>query len=235
MSFYLAIDTATERGSVAVGNETAVLAEVSMGNRRHASALLPAIEHSVAVAGLSYKGLTGIIVADGPGSFTGLRIGFATARGLMLDNEHLALYTAPSLMSLAFGVRQFAAGPIAALYDALRGAVFGAVYDFAGGRVATLLPPTLGTVTQLTELCGVRPSLGVGDGAALYAEQVREWTGCAAIGPPQGLPRAASLLELLAVDGARAVQDPEGFEPEYGRLAEAEVRLAMKRRDGAEN
>ncbi len=231
MSVYLAVDTVTDHGSVAIGAPGEVDAEVTIGKRRHAAALLPSIEHVLRMVGVSYAGLRGIVVADGPGSFTGLRIGFATVKGILLEHESLELRTAPSLMSLAFGMRHCAHGPIAALYDALRGDVFGAVYAFSAGAVSVELKPTLGTVTQLTELCGVKPSLGVGDGAAAYATLVRDWTGSEPIGSPAAVPRAAGLLGLLAVGGATTlVADPDSFEPEYGRLAEAQVKLEQRRR-----
>jgi tRNA threonylcarbamoyladenosine biosynthesis protein TsaB len=192
---------------------------------------MPAIAHALGVAGVSYSQLAGIVVADGPGSFTGLRIGFATAKGLMLDHDHLRLHAVPSLMSLAFGFRELADGPVAALYDAQRGDVFGAVYGFEEGTANVYLQPTLGSVTQLTELCARKPTLGVGDGAVVHGELVHGWTGRSAIGPPLGVPRAASLLGLMAVAGAAAVvEEPEAFEPEYGRLAEALVRLEAKQR-----
>ncbi len=240
MSLYLAIDTATDHGSVAVGDPTSVGVEVSIGNRRHAAALLPTIDHALGCVGASYADLVGIIVADGPGSFTGLRVGFASAKGLLLDHGHMELRTAPSLMSLAFGLRQLTEGPIAALYDALRGDVFGAVYSFTNSEAKTVLSPRLGTVTQLTELCPDRPSLGVGEGAVTYGDLVKHWTGRAGIGPPLGVPRATALLGLLAVEKATVVvENPESFEPEYGRLAEAQVRrekqlLEAQRRQAAQ-
>lgn len=225
MSRFLAIDTVTEIGSVAIGNPDALMAEILIGNRRQAAALAPTIDHVLDVAGVTFSDLDGIVVADGPGSFTGLRIGFAAAKGILLAHDYLRLWTAPSLMALAFSFRDVVDGPVAALYDALRGDVFGAVYRFTGDSATVHLPPTLGTVTQLTELCSASPSLGVGSGAVAWADMVQAWTGRATIGPPVGVPRAASLLGLLTVaEATTVVEDPSSFEPTYGRLAEAEVR-----------
>jgi tRNA threonylcarbamoyladenosine biosynthesis protein TsaB len=198
---------------------------VVFGGRRHATALMPSIEAVLAVSGVTYSGLSGIVVADGPGSFTGLRIGFATAKGILLDHDDLTLTTAPSLLATAWPFRFVRTRQVAAMYDALRGDVFGAIYSFDDLGVTTKLPPKLATVTQLTEQSDVVPSLAVGDGAVLYSDHVREWTGSDPVGPPAAVPRAGALLELLAVDGAtRVVRDPASFEPEYGRLAEAQVR-----------
>lgn len=225
MSFYLAIDTATDYGSVAVGEPGRTIAELSVTGRRHATALMPAIELVLRIAGLAYSELEGIAVANGPGSFTGLRIGFATAKGIAVEHERLSLITAPSLLVLAWGFRAVHQGPIAALYDALREEVYAAVYRFEDEKVLVDVPPMLATVTQLTELCGVRPSFAVGDGAVAQRDLVQSWTGREPVGPPVGVPRAGSLLEMMTASGATAVvRDPQSFEPEYGRLAEAQVR-----------
>lgn len=224
MSLTLAVDTATPIGSVAVGAHDGAIAEVFVGHRRHAAATLPAVEEVLRLAGARLSEVSGIVLADGPGSFTGLRIGFATVKGLLHERPSISLCLAPSLLALAWGVRPFATGPVAALYDALRGDVFAAVYAFAGGRVETLVPPHRTTPAKLVRTAPA-PSLAVGDGAAAHAPAMREWIGRPPIGPPAGVPRAAALLELLAVPAATTlVEDPAAIEPAYGRLAEAQVR-----------
>jgi tRNA threonylcarbamoyladenosine biosynthesis protein TsaB len=202
-----------------------VVSEIVITGRRHAAALVPAVHEVLRFAGLGYGGLQGIVVADGPGSFTGLRIGFATALGILAERDELDLYTAPSLLATALGARAFCGGAVAALYDALRGEVFGAVYEVAGHRVEVLLPPTRATVEDLMARCPRAPVLAVGDGAARYGDSVRAWTGRDPVGPPVGSPRASLLLSALALEhGATKVEDPVSFEPAYGRLAEAQVR-----------
>lgn len=229
MSFYLALDSATDVGSVAVGEPGRVLAEILVSERRHATILAPAIQQVMRLAGLTHADLKGIVIGNGPGSFTGLRIGFATAKGVLFQHPELVIHTAPSLMACAWRFRLLAEGPIAALYDALRGEVFAAIYRFSEDAAVTCLAPRLTTVTQLTELEGVVPSLALGDGAVLYSELARSWTGRQPIGPPLAAPRAGALLELLAVAGAtRLVDDPDSFEPDYGRLAEAQVKWETK-------
>jgi tRNA threonylcarbamoyladenosine biosynthesis protein TsaB len=223
MTLHLAVDTATDLGSVAVGSADAVLAEVLVGARRHASAVAPAVTEVLQLAGADVRDLKGIIVADGPGSFTGLRIGFATAQGIVRAHDTLAVLTAPSLMGAARAAARYAGGPVAAIYNALRGEVFAAVYDF-GGKTLELMPPRLTTLKALVE-GGVPATLAVGDGAMLDPALLRSWTGRDPVGPPDGAPRASALLALLATPHAlRAVPDVAAFEPEYGRAAEAQVR-----------
>jgi tRNA threonylcarbamoyladenosine biosynthesis protein TsaB len=225
VSLYLAIETATDLGSVAVGEPGRAASEVLFGERRHASDLTPAVEETLRLAGATYGDLAGIVVANGPGSFTGLRIGVATAKGILRVHDRLTLHVAPSLLVAAWVAHRFAAGPVTALYDALRGDVFGVVVEVSDRSVVERVAPTCCSVAELVERSPVAPVLAVGDGAALYADEVRQWTGRDPVGPPAGAPRASALLELLVVErGTVRVEDPEGFEPEYGRLATAQVR-----------
>jgi tRNA threonylcarbamoyladenosine biosynthesis protein TsaB len=221
---YLALDTATSFGSVAVGTGEGAIAEVSVGHRRHAAATLPAAEEVLRLAGARFADLEGIVLADGPGSFTGLRIGFASAKGILHEYPALSLRLAPSLLALAWGARPFAVGPVAALYDALRGDVFAAVYAWVDGNLETRMAPCLVPPAELIRTVPP-PVLAVGDGAAVHATLMEAWTGRPPDGPPAGVPHAGALLELLDVPGATTpVEDPDAVEPTYGRLAEAQAR-----------
>jgi tRNA threonylcarbamoyladenosine biosynthesis protein TsaB len=224
MSLYLALETATGLGSVALGDGKGAVAEVAIRDRRLSAATLPAVEEVLRLAGAGLGDLEGIVLADGPGSFTGLRIGFATAKGLLHQHPSLALRLVPSLLGLARHAAWFVQGPVAALFDALRGEVFAAVYRFDEGRLETLMAPRLITPAALIkETPG--PALAVGDGAAAHETLMQAWTGRAPVGPPAGAPRAGALLELLGVNGATTlVRDPAAVEPNYGRLAEAQAR-----------
>jgi tRNA threonylcarbamoyl adenosine modification protein YeaZ len=162
------------------------------------------------------EAVAGIVVGDGPGSFTGLRIGWAAAKGLAQERE-VPIVAVPTLMGAAHAAAAGDPGPFAACFDALRGQVFGAVYAFSAGRVETLFAPALTTLAALAA-SGIKPRLVVGDGALRYATESREWTGR----PPSGLdaltPIAGSLLALAPREGR-----PAG-EPEYGRPAEAQAK-----------
>ena len=222
---WLAIDTATEVASVAVGSAQQVAAVRSIrGVRQHAAQLVPLIEHVLALAHLRLDQLKGIIVSDGPGSFTGLRIGWAAAKGLVQE-RHLPLIAMPSLLGAAH-----AAGveTVAACFDALRGQIFGAMYVFDGDRLITRVPPGLFTISTLAVRAGTKPDLVVGDVAARDRETVVAWSGRAPVGLDALPPIAGSLLALLAYDGARrGIDDPRVAEPVYGRPAEAQVKWEM--------
>lgn len=218
---WLAIDTATDFASVAVSIAGQTRSRSMRGARRHAAEILPLVDDVLRAANTRLDQLAGIIVADGPGSFTGLRIGWAAAKGI-IQQRHVPLVAIPSLLAAAHGA---GVETVAACYDALRGQVYGAVYQFGDDEVKPLVPPTVLTVPELAARARITPLLAVGDGAERYSEDVRKWTGR----PPVGLdalpPLAVSLLALFAYDGARrSIGDGATAEPVYGRPAEAQVK-----------
>ena len=226
MSLYLALDTATDLGSVALGEPGTVLHEIAIPPRRHAAETMPAVMAVLERAGRRWADLAGLVLADGPGSFTGLRIGLGTVKGLLAARPNLVLHAVPSLLGAAWAARQ-AGATVAALYDALRGEVFAGVYEFPAGRIRVLLEPTLVAVSDLPSLPA--PVVAAGDGALAHAEAVRTWCGRDPLPLSQAAPHAGALLELMAVPGAvTAVDDVDRFEPTYGRRAAAQDRWEEK-------
>src|SRR5213595_3910467 len=225
---WLAIDTATDIASVAIGTADQTLAARALrGARQHAAQILPLIQQVLAAARTRLDDIGGIVVGDGPGSFTGLRIGWAAAKGLA-QQEGVSLAAVPSLMAAAATVaRQLGPVPVAACYDALRGQVYGAVYVFRPGAVETRLAPTLTTVAELARVASPsdRPRVVVGDGAMRYRDDVLEWSGAEPMALESLLPNATTLLSLVARVGAtRQLDDPLAAEPLYGRPAEAQAK-----------
>lgn len=216
---WLAIDTATDVASVAVNAARGTVARSIRGARQHAAQILPLVQEVLSIGIVSLKDLKGIVVGDGPGSFTGLRIGWAAAKGLAHERE-LPLFAIPSLLGAAYGA---GVNTVAACYDALRGQVFGAVYEFKGDVVETLVGADLFTIAELAELAN--PVLAVGDGAQRYRQEVEAWTGRAPVGLEELPPIAGSLLALLDYDdAARVAVNRLLAEPTYGRPAEAQVK-----------
>ncbi len=223
---WLAIDTATELASVALGTPPlAQGAAFVQGARRHAAQILALVDQVLTPAGVRPKELEGIALGDGPGSFTGLRIGWAAAKGLAQE-AGLSLRTVPSLMAAAAGAaRLLGEVPVAACFDALRGQVYGAVYIVKTDLVETLVPPTLATIEDLIARAPTRPRAVVGDGAVRYAAQVQRWSGAAPVSLEQLVPLAVSILALLLRGGvAVTIPDPATAEPVYGRPAEAQAK-----------
>ena len=224
---WLAIDTATEIGSVAVGTPERVVSARSMrGARQHAAQIVPLIQEVLEESGVQLARISGLVVGDGPGSFTGLRISWAVAKGLAQERE-LPLVAVPSLLGAAHAAAGGQAGPIVACFDALRGQVFAAIYKFLPGRVETVVAPGLFEVRELAQSAppppATRPLLAVGDGAQRYAAEILDWTGRLPVGLDTLPTIAASLLTLSALETARRTLDASS-EPIYGRPAEAQVK-----------
>jgi tRNA threonylcarbamoyladenosine biosynthesis protein TsaB len=235
----LGLDTAGDRAAVALqaADGTLWTAHVD-GARRHASALLPLIDGLLRDSGLALSALGHIVVADGPGSFTGLRVGVAVAKALARVTG-AELWTTPSLLGRAHAAvhaSAHTAAPLAmtapaltpgasviAATDALRGDIYAAVYRFPRGRVEVVRAPGVCRPAELRASVA-RPALLA---AAISPASLAELDGWAerTVVPPEASPRAESLLALLDLaDGARRVDDVLTWEPEYGRPAEAQAR-----------
>jgi len=221
---WLAMDTASDRASVAIGLSAGDAVEESLsGARRHAAALLPMIQAVLQRRGATLDRVTGLVVSDGPGSFTGLRVGASVGKALARARG-LPLWTAPSLIVRAAGV----AGPgrrlVLAVADALRGEVYAAAARFEAGRVQVELEPGVWQPEALARL-DLAPDALVGEAPAAAVAVLERWTGVELIRPPRGSPHAAELIGLVAAQGgARRVDDVQGWEPVYGRPAEAQAR-----------
>lgn len=205
---WIAIETSGDQASAAVsraGGE--VIEEVITGTRRHAGELVPAIARVLAHGAGAPMPVRGIVLSDGPGSFTGLRIGATVAKAL----AHVygcPLRSASALSVIARGAwRESAANESAgceqrvlAVTDALRGEVYAALYRMGPSRVEVLRPPS------------VLPAAALADWPAPDIRATSR-------------PLASALLDLLEVEGG-TVQIPslETWEPEYGRPAEAQAK-----------
>jgi tRNA threonylcarbamoyladenosine biosynthesis protein TsaB len=222
----LALETATDRASVAVGRSEADAVEMSVsGVRRHATSLLLLVKTTLVRAGATLDDLTAVVVADGPGSFTGLRVGAAVAKALV-QARGLRLWTAPSLLVRAAGAGSLDA-TVVAVSDALRGDIYAAAYRFGAGGIVTLLAPTVSRPDDL-ERRVPRPTLIVGDVPSPARQALEGWSGRAVVTSPVGAPDATHLLGLVGhTGGAREITATAEWEPEYGRPAEAQVRWEM--------
>lgn len=219
---YLALDTSTALGSVAVGRGDRLLAEVVVGvTVRHSEALLPAIDYALRSAGVEPSGLGGVVVGGGPGSFTGVRVAGATAKGLVRVLG-VPLYAYSGLQALAAGVGAGSSRPVCALFDARREEVYAACYRFGAGGIETFLEPAVLPIDDvLAELGDVDP-IYAGDGALRYRTSI-EGAGGAVAPAFQAVPRGGALLWLAdLVPLAGLVDEPAAWEPEYLRAAGAE-------------
>jgi len=178
-SLILAIDTAFERCTAAVYDPTGAgrllaAAEPEIG-KGHAERLMGIIDEVLSKAGKSYGDIARIGVTVGPGSFTGVRVGVAAARGLALalDIPAVGISTLPALATSAEAADPDRESPVLAVIDARRGEVYAALYSPTG---AVLREPAALAPEALPQFLGNRAAcsgLGlIGSGAKLAAEAI---------------------------------------------------------------
>jgi tRNA threonylcarbamoyladenosine biosynthesis protein TsaB len=216
----LAIETATPVASAAVLDASGILAEtVTRTPMRHLEWLLPAVHEMLQGLGLTVDAIEGLAVSCGPGGFTGLRIGIATAAAWAQARD-LPLVGVGTLEALARvpGTR----GLVVPALDAHRGEVAWALYDVGpDGEEACLIPPTVGTPETLVGQFAPHdgPVLIVGDALARYGDAILGGLGARArAGSPSLHPRAGT-VGLLALPRLAAGQRtaPGTLRPVYGR------------------
>jgi tRNA threonylcarbamoyladenosine biosynthesis protein TsaB len=220
----LGIETATDRLSVALSRPGVPVVERYLdGARRHAAALLPMVAALLDEGDTPLETVEVLAIADGPGSFTGLRVAAAAAKALTRVRPGMALWSASSLMVRAAGVMALPGARVLVVTSALRGELYAACYrPDLPARIETLTPP--GIVTP-ESLGGQAPDLLIADADDKLVERLAARFEVPLVRGPAGLPSAAALLGLVgARGGAELVEEVDDWEPRYGRPAEAQVK-----------
>lgn len=221
----LALESSAVTASAAVCEDEALIAQSFQNNGlTHSRTLMPMVEGLLKNAELSLKEIDMIAVAAGPGSFTGLRIGVATAKGLAWPEDKPCAGVS-TLEAMAWGIAHMD-GEICAVMDARRNQVYNARFDVVSGRPVRLTPDrAIGLEELHKELQSVKKEqIIVGDGAALCYNELMKYALPILLPPPHlrfqmawGVARAA--LELARSGGLV----PAGsLAPVYHRLSQAE-------------
>lgn len=237
----LALESATDLvGAALLGEVPPGPPVTETGGRRHAEALAPAIQQVCQDAGVSLAVVDVIAVDVGPGLFTGLRVGVATAKALG-QGLGIGVVGVGSLDILAAAAlsRRSAASPgqVVAVVDARRSELFAARYRFDGGEPSTwdpargqASPPARFAPQDLVdELAGVaqdEPLVLVGNGVARYQALFDQLRPVEALpGPPLLAPPPEILARLarLRLEGGAVASDPVDVLPHYLREADASI------------
>jgi tRNA threonylcarbamoyladenosine biosynthesis protein TsaB len=222
----LALETATMCGSVAIVSNSRCVAETSLQTgETHSRRLLAGIDRLLQETAVTWDDIDGVAVSLGPGSFTGLRIGLATAKGLAMSAgvKLIGVGTLDGLAAQLFGTGDTLICPV---LDARKKEVYCGFYrsDPKGmprlqGEYRVMAPETL--CARITE-----PVIMLGDGTSSYGDFFRENLAADLMIPPAGshFPRAAS-IGVLAGERWREKEflDPATAEPVYIRPSEAEL------------
>jgi tRNA threonylcarbamoyladenosine biosynthesis protein TsaB len=228
----LGFDTATRATTVALWDSDRAAAfearddPVPPQRPRHTTKLMPLIVEVLERAGVGWEAVERIAVGVGPGTFTGLRIGIATAKGLARARG-IPLVGVSTLQSLALGSRDWAPDieAVLAVIDARRGEVFAAGWrsDDLGASEAPLLPAQAIAPGQLAERIARlgASTLALGDGAVEF-RKILEPSGAFVPDDDSELHRIAALNHCVLA-GWVSASGPEEIRPEYLRLPDAEI------------
>ena len=221
----LALESSAVSASAALCEDEALLAETFQNSGlTHSQTLLPMAERLLKDSGLTLDQVDLIAVANGPGSFTGLRIGVATAKGLAWAAQRPCAGCS-TLESMAWSLAAFP-GEVCAAMDARRSQVYNARFRTDGQRPHRLTPDRAISLDDLiAELQGTTvPQLVVGDGAALCCAALTEAGIPARMAPPNLRYQSAWGVARMALELSRTGQtvSHNALCPVYHRLSQAE-------------
>jgi tRNA threonylcarbamoyladenosine biosynthesis protein TsaB len=158
----LSIDTSSNQGGIALYDGRTLSIRSFPADRSHTTTLLSEIHHLLDRADISVRGLAAVAIATGPGTFTGLRVGFGVAKGFHLATR-VPLIGISTLEATAH-VFATCAAPVVAVIGAGRGRLVWARYEPRGASLGQSRPPRNGTVSELVEeLRGSGPLLVTGE------------------------------------------------------------------------
>ena len=213
----LVLDSSGLVASVALIEDDQLIAEYTTGNKlTHSQTLLPMLDEVIKRTSFEIEDIDAVAVAKGPGSFTGLRIGAATAKGLglALDKPIIPVPTVDGLAYQLFGTSMI----ICPMMDARRKQVYTGFYRFEGSEMKVLKEQCAqsveDTLIQLREYN--EPVVFLGDGVPVYKEEI--------FAPAHAnRQRAAAVGALAQVYFAQGIyESADEFVPEYLRKSQAE-------------
>lgn len=236
----LALDSSGLTASVAVVEDDTVLVEFTTNYKKtHSQTLLPMLDQAAAMIDLDLSSIDAIALAGGPGSFTGLRIGSATAKGLGLALDK-PLVNVPTVDGLAYnlcGTDEL----VCPLMDARRQQTYTGLYDFEGNQMNRILDQCVVGIEEIIDkINGLgRDVVFLGDGVPVFSSYIKEHCRVPFRFAPAHLNRQrAAAVGALAVIYAKEgrTETADEHKPTYLRLsqAERERREKMKENDHAD-
>ena len=228
----LAIDSSSMVATVAVTTDGVLNAEYTINHKKtHSQTLLPMIDEICKTIELEMESIDAIAISGGPGSYTGLRIGSATAKGFGLALNK-PIINVPTMDALAYNMfsSQYIVCPI---MDARRGQVYTGIYRFDGTEMVTIKEQSIIMIDELIyELDKIgMPVMFLGDGVDTQKETIETKMSSEHYYAPASMNRhkasaLASLAEIYFQDGK--YENAGNHKPEYLRLSQAERELKEK-------
>ncbi|MCQ6277423.1 tRNA (adenosine(37)-N6)-threonylcarbamoyltransferase complex dimerization subunit type 1 TsaB [Bacillus sp. V3B] len=220
----LAIDTSNYSLGIALISDEKVIGEyITNMKKNHSIRVMPAIEHLMSDCEMKPADLEKIVVARGPGSYTGVRIGVTIAKTLAWT-LNIPLVGVSSLEILAAGVGRYFNGYISPLFDARRGQIYTGLYQFRNGKLESIVKDQIILSENWTEQLQTYEEkiLFVGTDITLHRDVFEQALGARATIAEitEQNPRPAELALLGQNQPGEAIHS---FVPNYIRLAEAET------------
>ena len=230
----LAFETTAKAGSVALLEDNRLLAESYQNTGlTHSQTLMVMAEDMLKAAGKSMADVTAVAVAEGPGSFTGVRIGVAAAKGLAWGGE-LPCYGVSTLESMALTLGAYQ-GYICPVMDARRSQVYNALFYVNSGVMERVSEDRAIALSDLAEELKVlkEPIFLVGDGSNLTYNTLRDSIPALVLPPEHRMHQRASGVALAAAKKIAAGDpgDAAAMVPNYLRLSQAERERMEKQKN----
>ena len=234
----LAIDSSGPVASAAILENDQLLAECTVNYKmKHSTTLLPLIDYAAKLVQLDLSTVDAIAITEGPGSFTGLRIGSATAKGLGLAMDR-PIIPVPTLSALAYGLWGTDA-LVCPIMDARREQVYNALYTFEENDMKALTEQRAIYMKDVIEEVNAigRRVIFLGDGVPVYKEMIEENIRVPYTFAPAHLNRqragaVGALAMILAEQGI--MENADDHAPFYLRKSQAEQEKERAEKAAAE-
>ncbi|WP_317311135.1 tRNA (adenosine(37)-N6)-threonylcarbamoyltransferase complex dimerization subunit type 1 TsaB [Clostridium thermobutyricum] len=230
----LSVDSSSKCATCAIVNDEGVVSEYTLNNKReHSVLIMPMIEQLLKDSNLTIDDIDGFIVSKGPGSFTGLRIGMATIKGLSfgLNKPYVSVST---LDGLALSLSSFN-GIICPIMDALRDTVYTSFYKFKDGKLERLMDYTSLSLEELKDSLNEKGEnvIFTGDGVFKHKEFLLEnINNCSFASNHVNVVKASSIGEIGLELLKEGIKDDDNSSPLYIKqpqaVRELNQRLQMK-------
>lgn len=203
----LLIDTSNKPLSIAINEDTKCLAEINVNVKKtHSQTLMKYIQNLFEYANINKSSVDRIIVAKGPGSYTGVRIGVTVAKTLAFSLG-VELYSVSSLFALAASSKRF--GSVTPIFDGRRGNVFAASYVLSRESFKEVLSPVYISYNELT--LKLKGTEYIGNTSEKFTDEINDFTHIT--------PR---ISEVEYFEASLKKEDVHQMEPDYLRVSEAE-------------
>lgn len=221
----LSVDSSSSTATCALVKDDEILGEINLNNKKqHSVILMDLIDKILKEYDVDINSLDGFVISRGPGSFTGLRIGMATLKGLAFASNK-PLTSISTLDALAYNVISFN-GIICSIMDALRDNVYTCLYKNENNSLIPLIKEDCLSIDELTNILKEKnlPVIFVGDGAIKHKDYLKEnLPNCSFAPNHSNFPKASSVGELgIKKIKEGIIENIDSINPIYLRKSQAE-------------